>query len=342
LNSAIEINVGSGVSSVTFSANGEYLLSGGEKGVGVWRVEDGKQTATMAVWDVKCLTVSRDGRWIAAGTNSSQVCVWDAKTFEQAFKDRDSGNEFYPNWINEVDFSPDSTRLVSASEMAVTIWDIATRKRVQTLGVSHSVHAAKYSPQGDRIATATSRFIRVYDSSDGCLLVDIKLNYNPSWLYKIDLLWFNNHLVISHGRIEQVEASTGSEVSQWPVPVTNDHSCIALPKHAEFIVYSAGRTVTFWDMATHNLLGLIEHPQDIHSIAVSPDDRFLAIGGQNGNITINCLSRISVSILFRLFSYMIHSICLIYTLHSRNQPFGSTTLHSTLGSTISSQTRKYY
>jgi WD40 repeat protein len=294
LNSAIEINVGSGVSSVTFSANGEYLLSGGGEGVGVWRVKDGKQIATMAlVWGVQCLTVSRDGRWIAAGTSMGEVCVWDAKTFEQAFKYMESGSYT----IHEVDFSPDSTRLVSMYEGRTCIWDIATRKRVQVLDDSHLVQVAKYSPQGDRIATATRKSVRVYDSNSGRLLVDIELNYNPSWLYKIDLLWFNNHLVISHGGIKQVEASTGSEVSQWPVPVTNDHSCIALPKHAEFIVYSAGRTVTFWDMATHNLLGLIEHPQDIHSIAVSPDDRFLAIGGQNGNITINCLSRISVSIL---------------------------------------------
>jgi WD40 repeat protein len=72
---------------------------------------------------------------------------------------------------------------------------------------------------------------------------------------------------------------------------------MALPKHAEFIAHSTQRTVTFWDTATHTQLGLITHSQDIRSIAVSPDDRFLAIGGENGEIAINRLSRISVSIL---------------------------------------------
>jgi WD40 repeat protein len=278
---------------VRFSANGEYLLSGGEKGVGVWRVEDGKQIATMAVGYAKCLAVSRDGRWIAAGTNWDEVCVCDAKTFEQAFKHGKVGS------INGVDFSPDSTRLVSASERAATIWDIATRKRLQTLdhGDFVTVQAAKYSPQGDRIATATSKYIRVYDSSDGHLLVHIKLTDINYWLGFTDLLWFNNHLVISRSIIEQVEASTGSAVSTWPVPVADDQSCIALPEHAGFIAYSTKRTVTFWDTGTRFQLGLIDHSQDICSIAVSLDDRFLAIGGKDGEITIHRLSRISVSIL---------------------------------------------
>jgi WD40 repeat protein len=299
LNPAIELNVGSRVFSVKFSANSEYLLSGDEEGVGVWRVEDGRQIATMAVQHVERLAVSRDGRWIAAGTMSGDVLVWDAKTFKQAFEVRDSGNDDI-NWINELDFSPNSSQLVSASRRKATIWDIATRKRVQTLDHGGDiVQAAKYSPQSDRIATATHYAVRVWDSSDGHLLVNIMTNFNTSWRPIFDLLWFNNHLVISGRGIVQVEASTGSAVSQWPVPVStiDDRSCMALPKHAEFIAHSTRRTVTFWDMATHTQLGLIKHSREIFSIAVSPDDRFLAIGGVDGKITINSLSRISVSIL---------------------------------------------
>ena len=37
----IEIDAGSRVDTVTFSVDGEYLLSGGLGGVRVWRVEDG-------------------------------------------------------------------------------------------------------------------------------------------------------------------------------------------------------------------------------------------------------------------------------------------------------------
>jgi WD40 repeat protein len=288
----IKINGGSDIRAVAFAGNGEYLVSGGDE-AGVWRVEDGKQMATMAAEYAWCLAVSKDGKWIAAGTSWGEVWVWDAKTYKKVF----SHKEDY-NGINGVDFSPDSTRLVSASQdTKASIWDIATGKRVRTLDHGNLVIAAKYSPQGDRIATATGDSVRVYDSNEGRLLTDIEVTVTP-WR-NTGLLWFNHHLfVVSNGKIKQIEASTGLAVSEWPVPDSVGSSCIALPKHGKFITYSTRRTVTFWDTATHIQLGFIQHSEDIHSIAVSPDDRLLAIGGKDGNFTINSLShRVVVSIL---------------------------------------------
>ena len=311
----------------------------------MWRVEDGKQVAALGADDVRCLAVSKDGRWIAAGTGLGDVFVWDA-TFKRVFSHREDDEI-----ILGFDFSPDSTRLVSASwNGTATIWDIATRKRVQTFDHRDWVSATKYSPQGDRIATATPNSVRVWDSNDGRLLVDIPAKLTP-WL-NTGLLWLNNHLfVISDSEIKQFEASTGSAVSEWPVPHSNYCSCIALPKHGEFMAYSTRRTVTFWATATHTQFSLIQHPRDILSIAVSPDDRFLAIGGEDGNITISSLSHITVSVLSRWIVVHMNSclapirriqfLCQVYTAHSGNQTFRSTTLRSTLGSTINSQTRKH-
>ena len=233
---------------VAFSANGEHLLSGGDGNVQVWRVEDAKKIATMEVTrgdDVECLAVSKDGRWIAAGTDEGEVYVWDAGTHEQVWSHKKDNQD-----INAVDFSPDSSRLVFGSDNTkAIIWDIVTRKQVQTLDHHSGVLAAKYSPQGDRIATGTEEFVRVWDS-DGRLLVTIKVGVRP-W-YNTALLWFDNHLLaISDSKIKQLEASAGSAVSEWPVPNDDRYSCIALPKHGKFIAYSSKRTITFWDTMTH-------------------------------------------------------------------------------------------
>ena len=277
---------------VTFSLNGEYAFSGSDDGVRVWRVKDGEHTATMAARRVVCLAVSEDGKWIAAGTNFGDLLVWDANTYKQVSASRVSFT------VNGIDFSPDSSRLVSASDnCTATVLDIATRKQVQTLPHGNSVFTAKYSPQGDRIATATSRFVRVYDSSDGRFLVNIETTVTP-W-YNTGLLWFNNHLlVVSDGKIKQFEASTGSPVSEWPVPNSDYFSCIALPKHREFIAYSTKHIVTFWDMATHTQLDVIQHPQDIRSIAFSPNDLLIAIGRQDGKIIVESLSWNTVSCMY--------------------------------------------
>jgi WD40 repeat protein len=287
----IEIDGGGYILAVAFAPNGEYIVGGGRDGLGVWRVEDGKQMATMAVGDVMCLDVSKDGRWIAAGTTDAHVFVWDA-VFSQ------KNNEM----ILAVDFSPDSTRLVVAQnyhDTGPSVWDVATRQKVLTLEKSHGV--ARYSPQGDRIATNIHEVIRVWDSNDGHLLVHIPVKPTP--LHNACLFWLNNHLfVVSGSTIKQLEASTGSTVSVWSVPSSDSQSCIALPKHGKFIAYSSRDTVTFWDTSTHAQLGLIQQPHIISSIGFSPDDRLLVIGGSNGKITIKVyLSSLSVSCSFGLW-----------------------------------------
>ncbi|KAF8548773.1 hypothetical protein OG21DRAFT_1489089 [Imleria badia] len=323
----IQIDVGSYTESVTFTANGEYLASHNNKVVGVWRVEDGEQVASTPVpalndmgWGVSSVSVSKDGRWIAAGSRGI-ITAWDTKTYEEAFTLKVVGY-----WrAGRLDFSPNSSRLVAAfSNWKAIIWDIALRKQVHTLRPKKFLNdsdaevvviAAKYSPHGDRIATATHQCIQVWDSDDGRLLVvwrpvrleDVGVFWPntaevaTSWI--TDLLWFNNHLfvidkgesdAVSGSTIRQLDASTGSEVSQWLVPRAHHSASIAIPKHGEFIVYNAQNTVSFWDTSKHTQLALIQHPH-IHSIALSPDDRFLAIAGDK-KIAIKSISRVTNSI----------------------------------------------
>ena len=173
-----------------FTANGQYLISSGEEGIQAWRVEDGERVAMMKLKDVLCVAVSKDGRFITAGALWAEVFVWDARTYEQVFAVKIPGGPT----IRDVDFSPDSTRLVctNCEDKTATIWDIAARKKVQTFDHGQSVFAAKYSPQGDRIATATRESIQVWDSNDGRLLVDVNVGLKP-WK---GLLWFDNHLFV--------------------------------------------------------------------------------------------------------------------------------------------------
>jgi WD40 repeat protein len=279
----------SDIRTVAFTADGEHYIVGGGGEVGVWRVKDGKQMATLPARHVNCLAASKDGRWIATGTEIDYAAiVWDAKTFEQVAR--------HIEVTFGVDFSPDSTRLVVvSSDRTATVFDVATRKRVLAVLHKDTVRAAKYSPQGDRIATATRESVRVWDSNEGRFLVHIPVTVTP--YYNTGLLWSNNHLfVISESTIKEFEASTGSAVSEWPVASGDHLSCITLAQHGKIIAYAANDSVTVWDTSTHTQLGSIQHPQGISSIALSPDSRFLAICEHGGEITTRSLSWITVSI----------------------------------------------
>ena len=290
---ATEIDAGQYVRALTFTGNGKYLVSGQEKEVRVWRVKDGKQVARMeTLRTVLSLAASKNGKWIAAGTYT-ELLVWNAETYEEVIKYGEG------SWVNSIDFSPDSTRLVAgAINYRAIVWDLGTATQVQTLHHDYYVITTKYAPRGDRIATATwTGPVRIWDSNNGHLLVDIEVTVTP-W-FNTGLLWSNDHLLaVSDKKIEEFDASTGSKVSEWLVPDIDYCSCIALPKHEQFIAFSAKRTVTFWDTSTHNQHPLtLQHPVSIRSIAFSPDDWILAIG-RGWKIAIKTLSGINVSAAF--------------------------------------------
>ena len=281
---------------MTFTANGEHLVGGSTMGVRVWRVKDGNQVAMMPAKGsiIQSVVASNDGRWIAAGTFKGGAFVWDATAHEQVFL-------VHEGTICHVDFSPDSTRLVVADDTgAATIWDIAEQRKVRTFGDNwQRVKAAKYSPRGDRIATATilrrDESVQVWDSNDGRLLVDVKVPVNG-------LLWCNNHLFVQT-KDSKIKRIAGSTVSEWPVPCTNPYtSHVTQLQHGTFIACSANKTVTFWDTETHTQLGLIQHTHSIRSIASSSDGQLLAIAAER---------KIAVKELFRFVS--VHFVPSIFT-----------------------------
>ena len=290
---AIKINASRDLRAVTFSADGEHLLSGGlSQNVQVWRVQDGQRVATIEAKDVLCLAVSKNGKWIAGGTLWGEVFVWADETYKTVWKHWEGFD------ISVIDFSleRDSTSLVSGSwNGTATVWDVASGEKVRTLQHKRGLIAAKFSSDSARIATATSEgSVRVWDSSNGQLLIDIPVTVT-SW-YNNGLLWFNNHIfVVSGSTIEQVDASTGSTVSEWQAPNSDFNSCIAILRHGKFIACWTSRSVTFRDTSTHLQIGLVEHNEDMCSIALSPDNRSLAIGGCHEIVITEGLSHIIVS-----------------------------------------------
>ena len=270
-----------------FSVNGEYLVSAHSDDVRVWRVEDGREMARLEVKEVECLAVSKDDNWIATGTFWGDVIVWDANTYKQKYRwrmERDT-----PGY--GLDFSPDVTQLVAAStDKTAIIWDVATGNEVRTLVHDDWVRTVKYSPQGDRITTATSDHVRVWDSENGRLMHEIPASCRDP----VSLVWGNNLVfVVSMDKVWKIQ---GTNVSEWSIPDTNKTSCTALQSRGEFVVSATSRTVRFWDILTHAQLSPIQHSRDVSSTALSPDDQFIAIAGYHGEITIKRLSHISVSV----------------------------------------------
>lgn len=116
--------------------------------------------AIMKTGMVNCFAVSKDGKIITLGTSTGKMSVWDAQMYTTVFA-HETRYSLYG-----VDFSPQSAHLITASISGCAIvLDNTTGKQVQIFLHHPAVIAAKYSPQGDRVAMAPQDVVQVWDSN---------------------------------------------------------------------------------------------------------------------------------------------------------------------------------
>jgi WD40 repeat protein len=71
--------------------------------------------------------------------------------------------------VRSVSFSPDGRQIVSGSEFALRIWDVATGREIRTLsGHSDLVHSVTFSPDGRQILSGSNdRTLKLWDAITG-------------------------------------------------------------------------------------------------------------------------------------------------------------------------------
>ena len=270
---------------IAFVADGDYIVSGDGNRIRRWRVRDREEVEQpMGVGtSVRSIAVSRDGKWVVGGQNGGQVTVWDAESHAKVTELRGHGHRA----VYAVDASSDGTRIATgSSDCTVCVWSLSTGE--QLLGPfkhDYWVAAVKFSPDGRRIATATWSIesVRIYDSHDGCLLVDTPIQVGS--LHNQSLAWTGlgkEFLALSKdGDIHCIDVATGTTLSKWAIHSDYDPECIALTNHSAFIAASANSSVSLWDMATHEQIGpLIHHPGNVRYLAISPNQDLAISGGE--------------------------------------------------------------
>jgi hypothetical protein len=165
-----------------------------------------------------------------------------------------------------------------------------TVKRI-TLHHKGRVIAAKYSPEGNRIATATENCVRVYECN-GRLLADIEVHVTS--YYNTSLLWesIEQLIVISDGKIKKIAFPLALRNEPKDLLITNIKEYLprsfALLQDGKYAVCASRRKITFWtwsdSKSQYTLLtgAQIDHNEKIRSIAVfhvqeSQDNQSLAV-----------------------------------------------------------------
>ena len=279
------------IHSVAFLVDGKHVVSGGEEqNIRRWRIEDGTEAGAPmdAGSAVYALAVSQDGKLIVGGTKAGLVTVWNAESHSKVTEFKAHGNEVYA-----VDVSPDTTKIATGSDdKTACVWSLSGKQLLNHLKHDYHVVAAKFSPNGRLIATAThySASVRVYDGQNGSLLVDFPVRVG-SWRNH-PLAWASNSkqlFALSYdGNIHSVDVSAKTALSKWRIHGTNNATCIAMASNGTFIAASSGSSVSFWDTTSQEQIGAVfEHAYGVESTAMSPNYDLVTSAGKE--ITLRAL-----------------------------------------------------
>jgi WD40 repeat protein len=142
---------------VSFSLDGQRIVSSADNTVRIWDATTGEQIgAPLTGHDKVVLSAafSPDGRRIVSGGEDNTIRVWNAATGEQL------GAPITGHQLPVVDvaFSPDGQRFASASiDHTLRVWDAQSGKQigVPLTGHTDTVSSLAFSPDGEQIVSGS-------------------------------------------------------------------------------------------------------------------------------------------------------------------------------------------
>jgi WD40 repeat protein len=196
----------------------------------------------------------------------------------------------HTNLFMSVAFSPDGTRLVSASSVgAVKVWDVVTGHEALTLnGPWRGAMSAAFSPDGKRLACANfDQTVTVCDAITGH--ETLTLNGHNAPVYGVAFSPDGSRIasVSSDHTVKVWDAATGHETLTLRGH-NGDFTGVAFSPDGSRLASASGDwTVKVWDAATGQEIRTLKgHTSAVLSVAFSPDGQRLASAGGDGTVKV--------------------------------------------------------
>lgn len=286
-------NQGAYVRNASFSPDGTRLIvTGDNNAVKVFGVDIGRILHTFSSYydEIESIALSPDGKTLAVGAGGSYntwIKLLNAKTGEEIRKL--SGHE---DIIFDLDFSPDGTKLASASrDGSVKIWDVNTGQEIYTSENEGWMADVDFSPDGLLLAMTDLPALLVVDTLLGAEVtfttadpfITECVGFSPDGK---TIAWGGGSFDES-GVVKLFDATTGQEMLSLDGH-TNIVSTIAFSPGGNFIASGSwDHTVKIWDAATGAVVFTFDgNSAYIDAVSFSPNGKLLAAALLNGTIKV--------------------------------------------------------
>ncbi|KAG8704540.1 hypothetical protein FRC09_003461 [Ceratobasidium sp. 395] len=283
------------IRSVAFSPNGHMLVSGStDETARVWELETGQsvfESRDHSSW-VNSVAFSPDGRWIASASHTLQI--WDAQTYESAFKLMYD----YSERADSIAFSPDSHRIVLGFiDCTIRVCDTKTGDMLlgPLRGHLDWVQSVAFSADGRCIASGSlDKTVRIWDAHTGDPVTQPLDNHSDS---------VTSVAFCPNGRV--VSGSCDNTIRIWDViergavkstrrsNASNGRSgmvnSVTFSSDGRSVVSgSDDKTVRIWDAETGEPVQepLRGHTDAVEVVAVSSDGRWIASGSRDQTVRV--------------------------------------------------------
>jgi WD40 repeat protein len=195
----------------------------------------------------------------------------------------------HTHWVNSVAYSPDGSRIASASWREVKVWDARIGLDLATLrGHTNKITSVCYSPDGRQLASASAdKTIKLWDAERGTELATLRghaeqiesVAFSPDGRQLASASWDQT--------VKLWDARTGAELATLRGHAGRVNAVAYSPDGSRLASGSLDQTVKVWDAHTGTLLATLRgHTRWVNAVAYSPDGLGLASGSTDGTVRI--------------------------------------------------------
>ncbi|MGE5193512.1 MAG: WD40 repeat domain-containing protein, partial [Deltaproteobacteria bacterium] len=242
----------------------------------LWDCASGKRKHAIADLPapINCLAFTPDGRAVITGGVDARLHLWSVETGKAMPPLADQRNA-----ILTVAFAPDETVVAFGKrDGTLVFWDVASRQATATIQAHPEwLRSIAFSPDGTTIVTGgNERELHVWEAKTRHKLRSLEVPQGPIFSLRFSADSALLAAGAGGGATELFDMKLGKSIASLAGEKALVRS-VAFDQRGKLLASACGKTVTLHDISSRQDR-LIQAPNNIQSMDVSPDGKFVAVG----------------------------------------------------------------